>query len=771
MAGKRKVYDESMRMAANYSWDKDWGNALKAYRAALQEFPDNADAMTGLAAAYTELKQYESAIRALQKVLKSDPANQKALRKMGETLTAMGRLKEAAKTYLYAGNLQAKAGDLQNAVKSWNKAVSANPEQLQTRNNLAQAYVKLHRLDQAVTELVALAALYQDHGNAGKASQYLKGALRLAPDNQFAQAALRALENDVSIHTIQPAQQKKAPPPTVEDSITESPIENIEESPAGSGDEDPWLLNLEDDEEEESPANPREKVKQLAMEEMANTLFDDAAEYTSLLVDKSKIDLLIGQAIDQQIRGNTAKAIAAYKEIIQAGFNRPAAYFVLGTLYMQDAQYNEAITYLQQASREDSYAPGVNFALGECFKGQNKNNQALKYFIEALRIMDLKSAHRDNTREFNQLYETYAAVKDDAKTAAFIDAIINFLSSRNYERKIAEVRRTLSDGNGAFINSLIEFIEAKNTDAILIAMNNTNEYMRQNLFLTAVEACYLAIQQSPSYLPLHIRLAEIYMKQGMIDKSIKKYLVVAEVYNTRGNPEQVTAIYQRILKIAPMDITVRSKLIEMYINQGNIDAALAEYQILADAYYQLAQINKSIDRYKEAFRLAAKSANPKQWQIEILRRLGDIYEQRVDWVNAAEVYERLVQLSPTDDSALLSLVDLRLKLGKTTAAIETLDKVTALYERQNRQDKMLQFLEDMTQLRPNELFLRQRLADFYVKQNMKEEALKQYDFLGEMQLDAGLRDDAARTIQRIIDLGPDDPEGYKQLLAQLKGNI
>ena len=767
MAGKRKVYDESMRMAANSSWDKDWGNALKAYRAALQEFPDDADAMTGLATAYTELKQYESAIRALQKVLKSDPANQKALRKMGETLTAMGRLKEAAKTYLYAGNLQAKAGHLQNAVESWDKAVSANPEQLQARNNLAQAYVKLRQLDQAVAELVALAALYQDHGNNDKANQYLKGALRLSPDNQVAQAALRALENGVSIHTVQ---QEKAPPPIVEDSIAESPIEIIEETPYSSSDEDTWLLDLEIDEEEQSPLNPREKVQQLAMEEMANTLFDDAAEYTSLAVAKSEIDLLIGQAIDQQTRGNTAKAIAAYQKIIQAGFDRPAAYFVLATLYMQDAQYNEAITYLQQAGQENSYALGVNFALGECFKNQNRNNQALKYFIEALRIMDMKSAHRDNAREFNQLYETYLAAADDAKTAAFINAIINFLSSRNYERKIAEVRRNLSD-NGNFINSLVEFIEAKNTDAILMAMANTNEYMRQNLFLTAVEACYLAIQQSPSYLPLHIRLAEIYMKQEMIDKSIKKYLAVAEVYNTRGNLEQVTSIYQRILKVAPMDITVRSKLIEMYISQNNIDAALAEYQILADAYYQLAQIHKSIDKYKEAFRLASKSSRAKQWQIEILRRLGDIYEQRVDWVNAAEVYERLVQLSPEDDSALLSLVDLRFKLGKTTEAIETLDKVTTLYEQQGRQDEMLQFLEDMTQLRPNELFLRQRLADFYVKRNMKEEALKQYDFLGEMQLDAGLRDDAARTIQRIIDLGPADPEGYKQLLAQLKGNI
>jgi hypothetical protein len=38
-----------------------------------------------------------------------------------------------------------------------------------------------------------------------------------------------------------------------------------------------------------------------------------------------------------------------------------------------------------------------------------------------------------------------------------------------------------------------------------------------------------------------------------------------------------------------------------------------------------------------------------------------------------------------------------------------------------------------------------------------------------MQLEAGLREDAARTIQTIISLGPDDVEGYRRLYAQIRG--
>ena len=79
MAGKQKVYDEAMALAANYTWDQDWPNAIKSYRAALEEFPQDTAALTGLGMAYFELAQYESAVRALQRALQSDPANQDAI--------------------------------------------------------------------------------------------------------------------------------------------------------------------------------------------------------------------------------------------------------------------------------------------------------------------------------------------------------------------------------------------------------------------------------------------------------------------------------------------------------------------------------------------------------------------------------------------------------------------------------------------------------------------------------------------------------------------
>ena len=70
--------------------------------------------------------------------------------------------------------------------------------------------------------------------------------------------------------------------------------------------------------------------------------------------------------------------------------------------------------------------------------------------------------------------------------------------------------------------------------------------------------------------------------------------------------------------------------------------------------------------------------------------------------------------------------------------------------------------------RPEEIPLRQRLAEVYRQQGRQQDAITQMDALGELQLDAGQLDAAAATIRKIVAMGPPDIDGYRQLLAQLE---
>jgi Flp pilus assembly protein TadD len=81
----------------------------------------------------------------------------------------------------------------------------------------------------------------------------------------------------------------------------------------------------------------------------------------------------------------------------------------------------------------------------------------------------------------------------------------------------------------------------------------------------------------------------------------------------------------------------------------------------------------------------------------------------------------------------------------------------------------MQLLEEMVTLYPADTGLRSRLAAIYRQVNRKEDAIKQLDALGELQLDAGLHQDAVNTIRQIIALNPPGLEEYRKLLSQLGG--
>jgi hypothetical protein len=53
---------------------------------------------------------------------------------------------------------------------------------------------------------------------------------------------------------------------------------------------------------------------------------------------------------------------------------------------------------------------------------------------------------------------------------------------------------------------------------------------------------------------------------------------------------------------------------------------------------------------------------------------------------------------------------------------------------------------------------------------MIKEAIAELDTIGELQLEAGMTQEAIRTIQAIIRLNPENVQGYRHLLAQLKAH-
>jgi len=754
LAGDKKVYDKAISAGLNFAWEGKWDQALAAYKEALEEMPDDPVVHNHLGLAYFQLEQYEPALEAYHQATRLDPNDPSSLARIAEIHEKMGQRHAAADAFFSLAEIHRHRTSWANAIQALQRATQLNSDHLSARQALAEIYTELDQNNRAIKEYLNLARSLQRQSQLDRALEVCRLVLEIDPRNGEARALAEVL------HLGEPVEGGgEVAPPT--------PL-----APADEG------------------ASPVDIARDKALEELAGIPFEDtpvgsAPELTDFgrgttpaeaptkpTLSRPQIDALIAQAIDFQTRGLVDEAIACYTQVIDAGVDRPAAHFNLGLLYQQRLRFESAIAEFDQAIRHSHYALGSHFALGECYRALGRIDDALEHFVQVLKIVDLRTVQREQADDLIDLYDalaaSYAAKGDREKALEFTNSLIEFLSSKGWEDKARSARQRIDAlADDGVTMSLAEMLAVPSADTILSSVTLSQEYMKRGALSAATEVCYQAIEVAPTYLPLHLRLAEIYVQDSRIEDAVTKYQAMADLYLVREETLQAIGVYKRILRLIPMDVVVRSRLIDLLISSGEIDQALDQYLSLADAYYQLAQVNKSLEKYTEAMRLVPRATEEQKWRLRLLRKMTDVQMRRGSWREAADVYRQIVTAAPDDERARLSLIDLYYKLGRTDQADKEVVDMIKTFHAQGEDERALTLLQEAVRLQPQQMSLRGRLARAYIDAGQREEAISELDALGELQLDAGLREQAVATVRLIISLKPKNVEAYQQLLAQL----
>jgi len=308
----------------------------------------------------------------------------------------------------------------------------------------------------------------------------------------------------------------------------------------------------------------------------------------------------------------------------------------------------------------------------------------------------------------------------------------------------------------------------RDAEALLQSLSMMQELAKRGKYYSALEEAYLALQRAPDYLPLHLRMAEMMYKNGQTDTAIDKFLTIANTMAARGDNHQSMAIYQRILRLAPMDANIRTKLIEMLVSYGQIDRALEQYMALADTYYQLASTEKARAKYLEALALAPRGTTGRLWANQIMHKLGELDLERGDWRRALQTYEQIKKSDPGDEKARFNLVELYYKV-QPQRALQEIDELVKAYRANGKLKRLAPFLEEQGRGHPKDIGLRARVAQVCIESGLKNEGISHLNVLGELQLNAGLTQQALATIRAIIALNPPNVQAYQKLLAQIGG--
>jgi tetratricopeptide (TPR) repeat protein len=303
---------------------------------------------------------------------------------------------------------------------------------------------------------------------------------------------------------------------------------------------------------------------------------------------------------------------------------------------------------------------------------------------------------------------------------------------------------------------------------VLEIMTNIQHLARNGMHRLAMEEAFRALHFAPTFLPLHTFMGDILLQQDHIPEAITKFGVVARAYSIRGESHRAIDILRRIARLSPLDLSARRRLIEQLTASGQIEATIQEYLDLGDVYYRLAELDKARDTYEKALKVAQQS-NLNNWTTEILHHTADIDLQRLDWRRALRQFKQIQSINPEDVKAVLNIVDLNFRLGLDTDALAALGNFVDYMNRRRKQQEVVQMLEDLLQIDPDRLAIRRTLAGQYQLAGRDEDAITQWDEVGNRLLEEGDRDGALQAIRAILQLNPPNLSDYQQLLAELEG--
>ncbi len=777
MAGNEQRFQQAMNQGHSAAWDQAWKDAAAFYRQALEEFPDHPKALTSLGLALYQLQDYKGSILYYQKAAKVSPNDPLPFEKMAELLELTGGIDQACEARLRAAEMYMQIREVNKAIDLWIKIVNQKPDHLAAHSRLALVYERTGQKEQAVTEYLAVASIMQASGDMARAAQVLTRAQQLMPESPDPGRALSMLQAG-----------QRLPRPTRPAAAT-APL-----TPQAAAPRRPEVAQLGGGSApapEASPGlDPIAEARQKALAALAAALFDQGDDdaqtsrrgmqaivrgevgSSAPQVDQAKVLLHLSQAIELQSRGETGRALDDLMRAVEAGLEHPSAFFDLGLLLWEADRLDDAIKYLQRVITHADYNLGAHLLLGQVYANMGKALEATVEVLEALRLADAQMVAPNQAEALKQMYDPLVEAQmqqpNSETQVRLYNNVREMLVRPDWREYLARAREQLpAQTDGAPPSALAEMLSEARSSQMVEAIAKINLLAQAGHYRTAMEEAFYALQSAPTYLPLHVSMADLLLRQDRRTDAVVKYKTIAQSYSIRGEAVRAISTIRRIIELSPMDMDARSQLIELMIVNSQTEEAANEYLRLVDVYYSLADLPNARKTCNQALRLTQQSNVSKTLRLKVLHRLADIDLQSIDWRSALRSYEQIRSLQPDDEKACTSLIELNLRLGNEPQAMKELDNYMGALMQSGQRPKVINFLENLISENQKLPGARRRLGELYRQMGRNDEAIEQLDAAGEFYLEVNNKAAAAETIMVILSLNPPNVADYQKLLMQI----
>lgn len=769
MAGNQEAFNLAMNQGHSAAWDQQWDRAAGFYRHALEEFPTNPTAFSSLGLALFEMQEYEQALQCYQAAAQANVGDPAPIEKAANIYERMGKSRQALAAFLQSAELYLKMRDVDKAIDNWKRVLNLDPANLTARTRLALVFDKMGRKKEAIGEYLPTASIMQQRGDFSKAIQVVEYCLKLMPDSPEAASYLIMLRNNQLLPKAAPPKGSTARmipgnlaqlnPPTPEIIEEMDPISEARKSALAE------LAALLFEQAEDTI--PEEQVNRQGVGSLARGTGGLSAEQDN----RTRILILLGQAIDAQTTGKDLEATEDLERAVEIGLNNSSAYFELGLLN-SDRDDARALRYLQRSVKNPDYAQASYLLMGGIYLRGSHFSEAAVAFLQALSVADTITVAPDQGDELRQLYEPLIEAQMREKNPEALKKVCRVVSEQLLRSDWRWFLRLARQQAAAQFPDMPQLPLAENliessSSQVIEALARVRGLASEHKTYTALEELYYILQYAPTYLPIHIQIGDLLIGEGRVQEAVDKFLLVAELYNLRGGSTQAVQLLLRVTQMVPMDLSVRGRLINLLADQGRTEEALQQYMNLGEIYYNLAELEMARQTYTSAYKLAQANHANRAWSVLILNKIADIELQKLQYRTALRVYEQIRTLQPEDASARIQLVNLYLRMGQTAIANGEMDSFTSLLENSGKRVSAIEFLKKVLEDNLERVEIRKRLAAVYAHGHMIAEAVRELELASDQLLSNGDKIGARALLMAIINLHPTHVADYEKALRTL----
>ncbi len=640
MPGNRVLFDRAMEQSREAARLMNWDEALKQAIRALQEFPQDLDARSAAAVALFHTAKYAQALQMFDELRRADDSNPFYLEYLARTYERLGDPKSATTAYVQLADLQISRKLVARAIEALREVLRLQPDADDQRMRLAQLLADQGARAEAAAQYLDLARRAQAHGHLEQAVDLAETALRYEPDNREAKELIAAL-HDALATTLQSA---------------------IEAMPAAA---EALPLPIAGTSNLRGVQIAVERIVALAHERQEAGDIDGAIEQyeRALKLGTDRSDVFYSLGLLYQERGDYQRAIELLKSAAGDQEYALSAHYMLGQAYQELGKLPEAAHEYEQTIRllplesigraEADDMIQMYESAAQVYIQLNDIARAATLYSTLANFLQSKRWGRERADEFRQKAKDLTERNMFAKlrtlgTGALspqppapepeppsespvpepwgkIRPITDFLRAPE-ERKKDETRFETPPVAAEPIDPLAVLEALPSPERALTKpitpldttgldelsqryVQASEKYIEQGLMLAANDACMEVIRLNPDYLPIHLRLGEIYERDGRRDEALIKYQLLIDTYVARGEPRHAIDVYYRLIELSPDTILPRSRLAELLHAEGRNEEAAQQLSVVAGAYFRMGQTNKALEEYRRALQWSPVSAD------------------------------------------------------------------------------------------------------------------------------------------------------------------